>query len=171
MSQVQNEIKIDTHPEGGFRLYAEMFVDLPREKIFELFADASQLERITPPWLNFKILSELPIDMKEGALIDYKIRLRYVPIKWRTEICVWEPPYRFVDQQLRGPYNKWYHEHRFVEQDGGTLCIDEVHYKVPLGSVVNRLLVQPELIRIFEYRQQQLAAIFSSDEWREPVAV
>ena len=96
-------IEIKRAPEGGYRLTAKMTVDLPREEVFEFFADANQLERITPSWLNFKVLTPRPITMKAGLLLDYKIRLHAIPIKWRTEISAWDPPFRFVDQQLKGP--------------------------------------------------------------------
>lgn len=144
----------------GYRLHAEMTVDLPIEQVFEFFADAQQLERITPPWLNFKILTPMPVEIQQGSLLDYRIKLHQIPIRWRTEICVWEPPFRFVDQQLRGPYKRWYHEHTFKEVDGKTLVIDDVHYIPRGGRLLHRLMVRPDLERIFAYRQEQLAIIF-----------
>ena len=156
----QREILIAKDPVQGYRLDAEMFVPLPIDEVFDVFSDAGQLERITPPWLNFSILTPRPIAMHKGALIDYKLRLRYIPIRWRTEICVWEPPHRFVDQQLKGPYKKWYHEHTFESVDGGTIVGDHVHYISPGGSLVNSLFVQPDLERIFQFRQDKLQEIF-----------
>ena len=155
------KISITKHPEVGYQLRAEMFVDLPIDEVFDFFSDASQLGRITPPWLNFKILTPMPVEMKSGALLDYQIRLHGIPIKWRTEICVWEPSYRFVDQQLRGPYKKWYHEHVFESVDGGTLVIDNVHYIVPFGGLVNKFFVQPDLQKIFQFRHETLRQIFN----------
>lgn len=145
----------------GYRLHAEMTVDLPIDEVFEFFADAQQLERITPPWLNFKILTPLPIEIQQGSLLDYRIKLHQIPLKWRTEICVWEPPFRFVDQQLRGPYQRWYHEHTFEEVAGKTRVVDDVHYIPRGGRLIHRLMVRPDLAKIFAYRQEQLAVIFA----------
>ena len=153
--------KFSKHPDKGHRLTTDMFVPLPIENVFDFFADANQLERITPPWLGFQILTEAPIQMHSGALLDYKLKLRGVPIKWRTEICSWEPPNSFIDQQLRGPYKRWYHKHVFEATEGGTNVYDDVHYIVPFGGLVNRLFVQKELEKIFSYRQEQLQKIFT----------
>ena len=107
-------------------------IDLPRQDVFEFFADASNLEHITPPELNFHIITPQPIDIKQGTLIDYKLKMRGIPIKWRTEISVWEPPFRFVDQQLRGPYNQWIHTHTFTAlSPTHTLMGAEVRYSLP----------------------------------------
>ena len=110
--------------DSGYWLRAEMLVEQPLETVFEFFADAKQLERITPPILNFKILTPMPVEIKAGLLLDYQISIHKVPIKWRTEIAVWEPPYRFVDRQLKGPYHLWHHEHTFEETENGTLVKD-----------------------------------------------
>ncbi len=104
--------------------------------------------------------------MHPGALIDYRIHLHGIPLTWRTEITVWEPPYRFVDLQLRGPYSLWRHEHLFVEKDGGTLVIDHIDYAIPFSwmpgaSLVQRFFVQPDLDKIFEYRSQALRRHFN----------
>ena len=114
--------------DSGYWLRAEMLVEQPLETVFEFFADAKQLERITPPILNFKILTPMPVEIKAGLLLDYQISIHKVPIKWRTEIAVWEPPYRFVDRQLKGPYHLWHHEHTFEETENGTLVKDKVIY-------------------------------------------
>ena len=132
----------------------------PRSEVFGFFADAANLQALTPPWLHFRILSPPPIAMKQGALIDYRIRLRGLPVGWKTEITAWEPPRRFVDEQLRGPYRLWVHEHGFEEIEGGTLATDFVRYAVPGGALVNRLLVARDLRTVFGYRHRKLQELF-----------
>jgi len=144
----------------GYRLLAETMVDLPIETVFDFFSDASQLEVITPPWLNFSILNPPPIEMREGLLLDYRLSLHGIPLKWQSEISVWKPPFRFVDRQTKGPYKFWHHEHLLDEVDGKTRVRDNVHYDPRGGSLVHRLLVRPDLKRIFTYRQQVLTEIF-----------
>ena len=139
-------------------------VPAPLDAVFPFFADAANLERLTPPWLRFRILTPLPILMQQGTLIDYRLRLRGVPVRWRSEITAWEPPYRFVDEQRRGPYQRWIHEHLFSAVDGGTLVEDHVQYRVLFGSLVDRWLVRPDLERIFDYRHEQLALFFGDDQ-------
>lgn len=136
---------------------------LPRsqEEIFPFFADAANLETITPPWLHFRIQTPAPIEMRPGTLIDYRLRVRGIPLRWRTEITVWEPPNRFVDRQLRGPYRLWEHEHAFEEVEGGTLCRDHVRYSVFGGELVHRLLVRRDVEGIFAHRQKALEQRFS----------
>ena len=151
------------------RLHTTTHLALPRDEVFAFFADAENLERITPPELDFEITSPRPIDIREGALIDYRLGLFGVRFGWRTEIVRWEPPYRFVDQQLRGPYRRWHHTHSFVEVagDGGepaTRMDDEVLWELPLqpfGEVAYPL-VRAQLARIFGYRKQAIRAILGS---------
>ena len=149
-------VRIRPRVGGGYVLTAEQALPHTPADVFPFFADAANLERITPPWLRFRIPTPLPIDMRAGALIDYRLRLRGVPVRWRTEITAWEPPHRFVDEQLRGPYRWWVHEHRFEPIEGGTLATDRVEYGVPGGRLAQRLLVGRDLERIFRYRQQAL---------------
>jgi ligand-binding SRPBCC domain-containing protein len=110
------------------------------------------------------VLAQHPPEMGAGTVIDYRLRLHGIPLRWRSEITVWEPPRRFVDVQRRGPYRLWEHEHLFLPKDGGTLVQDRVRYAVPGGSLlaplVDRLLVRPDLERIFAYRRQRLKEIF-----------
>ncbi len=141
-------------------------VSLPIEQVFAFYADAHNLEAITPPWLRFRIMSAGPVEMREGAVIDYRLRLHGVPIRWRTRIDVWEPPHRFVDVQLRGPYSLWHHTHTF-EPAGvdATVIGDRVRYGLPLGplgEIGHTLLVRRDLKRIFDYRHDAVAARLST---------
>ncbi|MHC4955200.1 MAG: SRPBCC family protein [Planctomycetota bacterium] len=144
------------HADGTSTLTSEMWLPEPRESVFGFFADAGNLQRVTPPWLNFRILTNLSVEMRPGLLIDYHLRLRGVPLRWQSEITVWEPPHRFVDEMRIGPYREWIHEHRFEEHEGGTRVIDQVRYAVPGGAVVDRLFVRRDLKEIFRYRQERL---------------
>ena len=162
-------IQIEKHSEKGYVLTTQQHVNRSREEVFGFFSDATQLERITPPLLNFKIQTPLPIELNQGTLIDYSLKIRFVPIKWRTEISVWETPNRFVDRQLRGPYKLWNHEHTFEEVDGGTMVYDRVHYVVPGGPIIHSLFVKNDLIRIFEYRRSQIELLLNDSA--EPIKV
>ena len=159
-SMENSKIEFTKDETRGYRLRAEMLVDLPIETVFSVFANPMQLERLTPPWLNFTVLTPQPIEIRQGLLLDYRLYLHHVPINWRTEIAVWEPPFRFVDQQLRGPYYRWYHEHTFIEIDGKTWVKDDVHYIPRGGRLVHHWLVRPDLENIFRFRHQALINIF-----------
>ncbi|MGA4643838.1 SRPBCC family protein [Limisphaera sp. 4302-co] len=145
-------------------LVSELWLPVPRDKLFPFFADAANLETITPPWLRFRILTPPPIEMREGTLIDYRLRIHGVPIRWRTRISVWEPPRRFVDEQLRGPYRQWIHEHTFEPKGGGTLVRDHVRYAVLADWLLHRWLVRPDIERIFAYRSEVLRRLFGAEE-------
>lgn len=154
-----------------FSLKREQFLPLNIDVVFAFFSDAHNLDLLTPPWLHFEILTPPPIEMALGTHIDYKLRLRGIPIRWRSQITDWSAPHRFTDCQVKGPYRLWVHQHRFVSIEGGTLVSDDVTYGVHGGEAVNRLLVRPDLERIFDYRARQL------EEWTlkqqrqlEPVA-
>lgn len=147
-----------------FLFTTELWLARPRAEVFPFFANAQNLETITPPWLRFEILTPQPIAIRTGTLIDYRIRIHGFPIKWRTEICEWQPPHRFVDQQLFGPYHMWHHTHTFTERDGGTLCRDEVVYRPIGGALINRLFVRRDVAKIFDYRAKKLKEIFNTPQ-------
>jgi len=143
-----------------FVFETELWLPHPRNEVFAFFGDAHNLERITPPWVNFAVLTPAPIVMRPGILIDYRIRIHGVPVRWRTEISAWQPPFQFVDEQRRGPYRLWHHTHTFEEREGGTLCRDRVRYWPRGGALMNWLFVRKDVERIFEYRRQRLMETF-----------
>jgi ligand-binding SRPBCC domain-containing protein len=145
-----------------FTLQTELWLPRPRNEIFPFFAEARNLETLTPPWLKFEVLTPLPIVMRAGTLVDYRIRVHGIPIRWRTEIAEWQPPHRFVDVQLRGPYTLWHHTHTFEELDGGTLCLDHIRYRPRGGALVNWLFVRRDVEKIFRYRQERMKEMFRS---------
>jgi ligand-binding SRPBCC domain-containing protein len=151
----------DTAPRDLTLLHRETVVPAPLDDTFAFFADALNLERLTPPWLNFTILTPMPVAMQRGLVIDYRIRLYGVSIPWRSRIDVWKPGVGFVDRQIVGPYRWWRHEHRFQAVEGGTRVIDRVEY-VPRARWFSRGLVQRDVERIFAYREEALRAVFHS---------
>lgn len=147
-------------PRHLSHIHAETLVPRPLDETFAFFSDARNLERLTPPWLNFNIRTAGPIAMREGTLIDYRIVLYGVPIPWQTRIDVWEPGVRFVDVQVRGPYLWWHHEHRFEAAGDMTRVTDHVTF-APRARWISSAFVKRDVERIFRYRQQMLAsAIF-----------
>lgn len=139
---------------------------LPRsvEESFDFFSDASNLERITPPELRFRIVPPVPQEIREGTLIDYRLSLFGLPFGWRTEITRWAPPFEFVDTQLSGPYAQWIHRHTFTPSDGGTIMEDEVRYRlpVPLAGEVAFPVVRLQLGRIFRYRGRRIRELIGA---------
>ena len=144
-------------------LYRKQIVRRPREEVVAFFADAANLERITPPELNFHILTPQPIEIGKGCLIDYRLKLRGIPITWKTEITQWNPPFDFVDSALKSPYKQWIHLHRFTEgEDGETIMEDIVRYRLPiepLGDLAH-WYVKKELNYIFDYRYKVIEKAF-----------
>ena len=142
------------------QLKRELWLPRPITEIFPFFADAANLERLTPPWLKFHILSTWPLPLRIGTLIDYRLRVHGLPMRWQSEITGWDPPHRFVDEQRRGPYQFWRHEHKFVERDGGTNICDTVLYAAPFDLIAHRLFVRPDIERIFDFRERKIRELF-----------
>jgi ligand-binding SRPBCC domain-containing protein len=151
-------------PLGEHLLTRETLIPRPRTQVFDFFADAENLERITPPELNFQIQSPLPIRMGAGALIEYRLRLFGLRFRWKTRISHWDPGVSFVDEQLQGPYALWVHTHRFRDVGRGTLVTDEVRYRLPLfpAGEIAYPLVRLQLRRIFNFRARRLHELLGS---------
>jgi ligand-binding SRPBCC domain-containing protein len=148
-------------------LRQEQWINLPVEKVFAFFADAHNLETITPPWLGFRILSVTSSSVSNGTQIRYRLRLHGLPIRWLTEIRRWDPPFKFVDVQLSGPYRIWHHTHRFEAHGDRTKMIDVVRYVLPfgfVGQIVHTLMVRSEVGRIFDYRRQRIGELFGQSK-------
>ncbi len=140
-------------------------LELPRncEQLFSFFSEARNLQTLTPDWLQFTVLTPEPIAMRQGLFLDYRLKLRGLPLRWQSEITVWEPPLRFVDEQRRGPYRLWIHEHRFEQKNQGhTSVLDRVEYAVWGGKLIEVLFVRRDIERIFAFRRQKLLEFFGN---------
>lgn len=148
--------------EQSHYLRRRVVVGHPMAEVFDFFAAAENLERITPPELNFRIMTPTPIAIAQGVVIDYRLRLFGIGFGWKTLISTWEPPFVFVDEQQRGPYRRWVHTHRFSEVEGGTLMEDVVEYQLPLWPIgeIALPLVRRQIGRIFDYREQVIREVF-----------
>lgn len=137
-------------------------VELPPERAFAFYGDSANLEPLTPPWLHFEVTTPQPLVLGAGTLLDYRLKLHGVPIRWQTRIETWEPPYRFVDTQAKGPYALWEHTHLFEsEGEEATTIVDRVRYAIPygpLGALAHALFVRRDLERIFDFRRDAVAA-------------
>jgi ligand-binding SRPBCC domain-containing protein len=146
-----------------YTLHRELRVPHALPAVFDFFSRAENLEKLTPPWMRFRILTPPPIEMKQGATIRYALRVRGIPLEWISKIERWNPPFEFIDVQVKGPYKFWRHTHRFSEVGGGTAIEDIVQYALPfgpLGRLVHRLQVARDLANIFDYRAQQVQTLF-----------
>lgn len=155
-----------TRPRRFHVLEREQFVPTSIETTFGFFADAKNLEAITPPWLSFQVLTEGEIRMAVGTTIDYRVRMLGVPVRWRSLISRWEPGVAFVDEQLEGPYRWWHHIHRFETREGGTILRDRVEFAVPggpLAPLVHAAFVKGRLRKIFDFRRDAIARILVAD--------
>jgi len=146
-----------------YRLVHEQLVPRKLEEVFEFFSRAENLETLTPDFLHFKIVSIHPQPVQKGTLINYKLRVRGMPLRWTSEIREWEPPARFVDFQTRGPYKLWHHTHRFIAEGDNTRIIDEVLYDLPfgvLGRLTHAVMVKSDVENIFRYREMKIRELF-----------
>lgn len=161
-------IRPDSDPELGriWTVTAVQVLPRPVDEIFPFFADAHNLERLTPEFLNFRVLTPKPIDIRSGCIIDYTLRVHRIPLRWKTEILDWDPPRSFVDNQAKGPYALWHHTHSFepINDGSATRCTDTVRYRPKgwiLAPLINRLFVQKDVENIFRYRFEKLGEIFA----------
>lgn len=162
-------IEFSASPTGvGSRLKTCQLLPHRRDQVFAVFSDVFRLQALTPAWLHFSVLTPAPVTIREGTLIDYRLRLRGLPIRWQSCISEWNPPLGFVDVQVRGPYRSWRHEHIFEATDGGTVCRDIVDYAVPGGRLIDWLFVRRDLREIFEYRHRKLAELFPATACDSP---
>lgn len=141
------------------QLSRTQLVGRPLPEVFAFFSDASNLDALTPPFLHFRILTPMPIELRAGAQLDYRLSLFGVPVRWRTRITDWQPQERFVDEQEFGPYELWRHTHEFEARGGSTLMRDVVDYSEPLGpigTVAHVLFVRRSLDRIFDFRRDAI---------------
>ncbi len=147
-----------------YELIREQFIARPRREVFAFFEDIENLERITPAFMNFHVLTKKPVEIRKGTLIDYRIALFGLPMKWRTEITEYNPDETFVDLQIKGPYALWNHRHSFTEVEGGTLMQDYVQYAPPLGplgSLAHAIFIRRTLNRIFDFREETIRKVFA----------
>jgi ligand-binding SRPBCC domain-containing protein len=154
------------YPSGSESyLYSDQFIEKPITDVFNFFSDEKNLEAITPPWLNFKVLNKSTKTMQEGTLINYELKIRGVLVKWQTKILEWKPTSHFIDAQLKGPYKIWHHTHEFIEVQGGTFMTDIVKYEIPygiFGSLAKLLFVKNDVEKIFNYRFLKIKELFST---------
>jgi len=145
-----------------YLLEREQWLPKPIDELFAFFSRPENLQQITPPWLDFRMV-ETPKELKPGSLIRYRLRWHGVPVRWTTEITEWDPPHGFVDRELKGPYALWNHEHLFTEKDGGTTMRDRVAYALPLawaGRIAHWALVRRDVESIFDFREEMMARLF-----------
>tara|TARA_Y100000588_G_scaffold127497_1_gene139727 strand:- start:51 stop:563 length:513 start_codon:yes stop_codon:yes gene_type:complete len=147
----------------NYTLTTSQSFGLDLDKVFKFFSKPENLQRITPPDLKFKILTESPINMSKGKIIDYKINISFIPLSWKTLITEYNPPNYFIDKQVKGPYSSWIHHHTFSMKDGITTVNDKVKYNPPffiIGHIVNKIYIRNMLYKIFSYRFYKIAEIF-----------
>lgn len=148
-----------------YTFHSEQSLPAERSEVFPFFSNPANLKRITPDYLSFQLETEEPIDMREGQVLSYTLSLHGIPLSWTSRVEVWEPPERFVDVQVKGPYRSWRHEHVFHETNGGTKVIDNVEYDVPgwiFSPLIHWLFVRGDVEDIFRYRQDKMEELFGT---------
>ena len=146
-----------------YALQRQQLIKRPLHEVFDFFSKPDNLGRLTPRSMGFQMLTPAPIEMRDGAVIDYAIRLYGQDLRWTTLITLFDRPHKFVDVQLKGPYSFWHHTHTFTATEEGTIIADEVRYTMPfgiLGRIAQYLVVRHQLERIFTFRQEQILALF-----------
>lgn len=159
-----SEVRLESQPDC-YLLRTRQFLPLPLEEVYAFFEEPRNLARITPPWLNFRILDPDEVRMGHHARISYTIRWLGLPMRWRTLITHHDPPHAFEDSQERGPYTLWVHRHTFREAEGGTWVEDEVRYRLPfglMGKLAHALVVRAQLRGIFEFRARAIERLLLS---------
>lgn len=162
------------HTPMYYELTDHILVERPLNETWAFFCKAENLPRITPSKMNFTIVTPTPIDIGQDTLIDYRVSVNGIPVKWRTRIIDWSPPRQFIDLQLRGPYALWHHQHTFAAVEGGTECRDRVTYKVPggpAGRVINRLMIRRQLTEIFSFRREAIAKLLGPVKALEEITI
>lgn len=155
--------EITRRADGTYVLTMSTLLRRDRQEVFAFLSDAANVERITPPWVKYRIVTPMPVEMREGAVFDYAMRIRCFRLKWRTEITEWSPPHSFADTQARGPFTEWRDRHVFTEMDDQiTVVRNEVVYRVPGGAPVHRLLVRRDLLRIYRHEQRMMHELLES---------
>ena len=147
-----------------YKLHCELLVKRPIKETFAFFENPANLGQITPPWLSFTIVSADKVEMRQGAQFNYVIRWLGFPMKWRSLISKYEPPFIFVDEQVIGPYKTWHHQHTFLETADGVIVGDHLEYSLPLGplgAIAQAVMVKRQLESVFRFRQQALSRIFA----------
>ena len=160
-TNINNKINISNDGIWSYKLKTEQLIYSNINKVFNFYSTPKNLNLITPPFLNFKILGNEYQDTTEGKIFIYKLKLHNLPVFWKSKIEQWSPPFKFVDKQLFGPYLKWHHHHIFEDLGKETKVIDIVYYTVPFGSALHKLFVKKDLINIFNYRKESLNNIFN----------
>lgn len=153
-------IQFTDQKDGSTVLRASQWVPRPLEEVFRFFSRPENLQTLTPADMQFVLLADTPVEMREGLELNYKLKVKGIPLRWTSGITLWNPPISFADTQLKGPYLKWDHTHRFERDGSGTRVIDEVHYKAPGFRWTERALVRPDIRRIFAFRHKTLEEMF-----------
>lgn len=170
-TMLDSDPRFDRADHGAWRLRAAQSLPVARARLFSFFSDARNLTRITPPEMGFQIVTPSPIVMGEGTLIDYRVRVAGVPLRWRSLITRWEPPHEFADEQLRGPYAQWVHRHRFTKiAEDVTLMEDEVLFRLPFAplSAPAAPFVRRQLRWIFRYRREVIERMIADGVFHSP---